>query len=150
MREDQVQSVALLLVDSVGRLYCVRERQANAKYGKRAGDYSFPWETREPDEPFILTLHRLLNEEVDGSGLIEITPPNFLGTVPVHDTEAHVYHSSFLGGPPNMCGRHAGIEIDAIGWQTREFLLSRCRDGVPAVLAAWDKFQADLAACLGV
>lgn len=147
MIENQVHSVALILTDREGLLYCVRERQSNSKYGKRAGDYSFPWETRKRGELFPFTMHRLLVEEVDWTGTIEITQPNFLGTVPVYDTVAHVFCSTYLGGPPDMRGSHHGIEIDAIGWRTRAFLLSPCRDGVPEVLRVWDKFLADLKAC---
>lgn len=147
MDEYRVHSVALLLVNTEGLLYCVCERQSNLDYGKKAGDYSFPWETRKRDELFPFTLHRLLVEEVDRSGTIDISQPNFLGTVPVYDTVAHVFCSSFFRGPPDMRGSHHGIEIDAIGWRTREFLLSRCRDGVPEVLQVWDKFLADLKAC---
>lgn len=145
--EDQVHSVALLLTDQDGLLYCVRERQSNPSYGKRAGDRTFPWETREPGELFPFTMRRLLVEEVDFSKQILITPPNFLGAVPVYDTAAHVFVASFISGPENMRGAHEGIEIDALGWQTREFLLARCREGVPAVLALWDRYLAEVKAC---
>lgn len=144
---DQVHSVALLLTNEMGLLYCVRERQSNLKYGKRAGDRTFPWETRKPGELFPFTMHRLLVEEVDYSDQILITPPNFLGTVPVYDTVAHVFVASFIDGPANMRGIHEGIEIDALGWQTQEFLLARCRDGVPEVLQMWSKYRAELVAC---
>lgn len=145
--ETKVHSVALLLTNPEGLLYCVRERQSNLRYGKRAGDRSFPWETRKPDELFPFTMHRLLVEEVDQSDQIQITQPNFLGTVPVYDTIAHVFVASFLSGPSSMRGLHDGVEVDALGWQTREFLLSPCRDGVPEVLALWDRYRAEVKAC---
>ncbi len=145
----RVHSVALLLVNRDNLLYCVRELQSKPEIGKIVGskDYSFPWETMEPEECTTFALQRLLLEEIDGSDAVEVSPPTLLGEVPVYDTLAHVYLASFLAGPENMRGTHAGIEIEPLGWQTWEFLLSRCRDGVPKALALWDQYRQQLSAC---
>jgi len=145
----RVHSVALLLENRDGRLYCIRELQSKPQIGKIVGskDRSFPWETREPDERILRTLHRLIVEEIDATDRVKISFPVSIGSVPVYDTLAHVYVARFLGGPESMRGAHAGTEIDPLGWQTREFLLSRCRDGVPGVLALWDEYDRQLNAC---
>lgn len=149
MTQYRVHSVALLLTNSEGLLYCVRELKPKPEIGKIPGvkERSFPWETVEPDEFTLGTLGRLVREEIDRTDRIEFLPPVWIGDVPVYDTLAHVYQASFVSGPENMRGIDAGSEIEPLGWQTREFLLERCRDGVPEVLQLWDQFQADLVAC---
>jgi hypothetical protein len=145
----RVHSVALLLLDGQGALYCVQELQSKPAIGKVVGskDYSFPWETVEPDERLLRTLHRLIIEEVDVTDRVRISFPVSIGCVPVYDTLAHVFVARFEAGPEGMRGFHAGIEIEPLGWQTREFLLSRCRDGVPEVLALLDQYEQDSIAC---
>lgn len=150
MKNWRVQSAALLLFNQNGLLYCVRELQSKPCIGKIVGikDYSFPWETQESDERQLRTVHRLIVEEIDASDQVRffLPIPNWIGCVPVHDTLANVYVAQYVSGPENMRGVHAGIEIEPMGWQTREFLLSRCRDGVPEVLALWDEYQRQLKA----
>ena len=148
MQEYRVHSVALLLFDA-SRVYCVRELQSKPEIGKIVGvrDYSFPWETQEPGERYLRTLHRLIVEEIDATDRMEMSFPVEIGSVPVYDTLAHVFAAQFLRGPENMRGVHAGIEIEPLGWRTRSFLLSRCRWGVPEVLSLWDRYRADVIAC---
>lgn len=145
----RVHSVALLLFNAEGRLYCVQELQSKPEIGKVVGakDYSFPWETQESDERILRTLHRLIVEEVDATDRMKMKFPIEIGSVPVYDTLAHVFAAQFEEGPENMRGVHAGIEIEPLGWKNRASLLSRCRDGVREVLALWDRYRADVSAC---
>ncbi len=147
MTEYRVHSVALLLVNQEGLLYCVRELSPKPEIGKVPGskDRSFPWETMEPDEFEDGTFRRLIREEVDRTDRVEFLPPVWIGDVPVYDTLAHIFLASFISGPADMRG--SDTDIEPLGWRTREFLLERCRDGVPEVLQVWDKFLADLRAC---
>lgn len=149
MEQYRVHSVALLLLNGQRELYCVQELQSKPSIGKVVGskDFSFPWETVEPDERLLRTLHRLIIEEVDITDRVRISFPVSIGCVPVYDTLAHVFVARFEGGPEDMRGFHAGIEIEPLGWRTREFLLSRCRDGVPEVLALFDQYEQDSIAC---
>lgn len=144
-----VHSVALLLTNSSGLVYGVRELLLKEALGKIPGikDYSFPWETRNPKERILLTLHRLIREEIDATDRVEISFPVYIGHVPVYDTTAHVFLSSYLGGPENMRGSDAGVEIEPLGWCEREFLLARCRDGVPEVFKLWDEYRAAVSSC---
>ncbi len=139
-----MKSVALVLVDQSERIYCVKELGTKQEIGKIPGvkDRSFPWETMEEGEGLSETLSRLIKEEVDGSELVTITTPRYAGSVEVHDTLAHVFSARLVTSPRNMRGSHAGRqdEIKPLGWCTRAYLLERCRDGVPDVLAVWDKF----------
>lgn len=145
MTEYRAHSVALLLVNSEGLLYCVQELQSKPEIGKVVGskDYSFPWETVEPGERPLRTLHRLIVEEIDQTDKVQFLYPMpiWIGSVPVYDTLAQIYTAQYVSGPESMRGVHAGIEIEPLGWQTREFLLERCRDGVPEVLEVWDWHQ---------
>lgn len=145
----RVHSVGLILFDAEGRMYCVRELQSKPEIGKVVGtkDYSFPWETQESDERILRTLHRLIVEEIDATDQVQMQFPVEIGSVPVYDTLAHVFTAQFVGGLENMRGVHAGIEIEPLGWLSRSSLLSRCRDGVPEVLALWERYRADVIAC---
>ena len=149
MEQYRVHSVALLLLNGQRELYCVQELQSKPAIGKVVGikDYSFPWETVEPDERLLRTLHRLIIEEVDATDRVRISFPISIGCVPVYDTLAHVFVAQFEGGPDVMRGFHAGIEIEPLGWRTKEYLLSRCRDGVPEVLTLLDRYKQDMIAC---
>ena len=148
-KEYRVHSVALLLVNDQEEFYCVQELQSKPEIGKIVGskDYSPPWETREPGERLLRTIHRLIVEEIDSTDRIDITHPYEIGQLPVYDTLAYVYAARFLGGPTVLRGYHAGIEVEPLGWQPREVLLSRCRDGVPGILELWDKHKLDCQAC---
>ena len=143
----RVHSVALLLTHQ-DMIFGVQELQSKPAIGKITGcrDYSFPWETVEPEERLLRTLHRLVVEEIDITDRVKFSFPLLIGSVPVYDTLAHVFLARFEGGPASMRGFHAGIEIEPLGWKTREFLLPRCRGGVPEVFQLWDRYQADLAA----
>lgn len=147
MPKYRVHSVALLLVNPEGLLYCVQELQSKPGIGKIVGikDYSVPWETVEPNERILRTLHRLIVEEIDITDCLEIDFPIEIGSVPVYDTLAHVFLARYKGGPENMRGFHAGTEIEPLGWQARELLLTRCRDGIPEVLRVWDQHQVAVA-----
>lgn len=146
MKQYRVHSVALLLTRD-DLIFGVQELQSKPVIGKIAGsqDYSFPWETVEPNERLLRTLHRLVVEEIDLTDQVQFSFPVLIGSVPVYDTLAHVFLARFEGGPVGMRGFHAGTEIEPLGWQTREFLLSRCRGGVPEVFYLWDRHQTDLA-----
>lgn len=145
METYRVQSTALLLFNQKGQLWCVKELQSKPEIGKISGskDYSFPWETAEPGERQLRTVHRLIVEEVDATDRVAffLPVPNWIGCVPVYDTLAHIYVAHYVSGPESMRGVHAGIEVEPLGWLDREQLLSRCRDGVPQVLAVWDEYQ---------
>ncbi|TXH01981.1 MAG: hypothetical protein E6R05_04830 [Candidatus Moraniibacteriota bacterium] len=149
----QYQSAALVLVDARGRFYCVRELQSKPAIGKIVGskDYSFPWETREVigehHERLWLTLHRTIVEEIDATDTLDIDFPVPIGRVDVHASTAHVFVARFKSGPEEMRGTHAGIEVEPLGWLTREELLSRCRDGVREIIALWDRHQQECQAC---
>lgn len=148
-KEYRVESVALLLFNPLGQLWCVRELQSKPEIGKIVGskDYSFPWETVEADERQLRTVHRLIVEEIDATDQVRffLPVPNWIGCVPVYDTLAHVYVAQYVHGPDNMLGAHVD-EVVPLGWLSREQLLSRRRDGVPEVLAVWDKYQKELRA----
>ncbi|MFZ3031420.1 MAG: hypothetical protein WA082_00085 [Candidatus Moraniibacteriota bacterium] len=145
----RVHSVGLLLRNSLERYLVLQELQAKPEIGKIPGekDLSFPWETKRDGERDIPALHRLLREEVDATDEIQISLPVFIGAVPVYDTLAWVYAAQAILVPNKMYGSDEGTEIKSLGWQSREFLLSRCRDGVPAVFRLWDQYQAELMAC---
>lgn len=143
MARYQLCSVALLLVNPQGQLYCVRELVAKPQIGKEAGHYSFPWETIEPNERPIRTLHRLIMEEVDATDTVVFAEPIpvWIGDVELHNSVAHIFLARFKEGPTEMCGLHAGIEIDPLGWRSSQFLLSHCRDGVPEALGLWRQHE---------
>lgn len=141
MEKYRVQSAALLLLNPAGLLYCVQELQSKPEIGKIAGsqDYSVPWETMESGEHPVETMARLLIEEVDAHRRALISSPLPIGSVEVYDTLAHVFVARFVSGSVDMRGSHSGIEIEPLGFQTREFLLSRCRGGISEVLGLWDE-----------
>lgn len=143
MAKYQLCSVALLLVNPQDQLYCVRERMAKPQIGKLEGHHSFPWETVEPDERPIRTLHRLITEEIDATDTVAFAEPIpvWIGDVEVHNSLAHIFLARFKEGPAEMRGLHAGIEIDPLGWCSSQFLLSHCRDGVPEALRLWQQHK---------
>jgi hypothetical protein len=71
--------IALLLLNTEGKLFCVKELIAKESIGKRVGDYSFPWETQERGESDEATLTRLMQEEVHGYQPIQTSQPKLLG-----------------------------------------------------------------------
>lgn len=139
----RVESVGLLILDARGRLWCLEELKPKPEIGKIPGvkDRSFPWETKKANESNEVALSRLIHEEVDETGQLCISDMMLIGQVPVYDTLAHIYFACFICGPENMRGADAGIEVRPLGWQTRSFLLERCRDGVSDVLRLFDSYS---------
>lgn len=134
--------VALLLLNTEGKIFCVKELIAKESIGKRIGDYSFPWETQEEGESDAETLKRLMREEVHGSETIQTSKPQLLGEFTVTPgTVARVYTALFVAGPEKLFGLHEGIEVTALGWQTKEVLLSHCRAGVRQALDLLERYQ---------
>ena len=133
--------IALLLLNNEGKLFCVKELVPKPEIGKNVGDYSFPWETQEKGESDQSTLARLIREEVHQEE-IRISEPRLLGEFSViEDTLARVYVAHFLSGAAKLVGLHEGTEIESLGWQTKEFLLSHCREGVSKALLLLEQFE---------
>jgi hypothetical protein len=119
-----VTSVGLLLVGQRGELYVVEELIAKPQYGKKVGDLSFPWETRENGESDEDVLARLVQEEIDRTtdelkqmieenkpvfgglplGTLQMTRPGFFGKFKVYDTEATIYVARYISGPKKLIG----------------------------------------------
>lgn len=142
LAEEETCGVALLLFNTEGKIFCVKELIEKEVIGKHRGDYSFPWETKQGGESDEETLKRLLEEEVHGEAAVEISSPEYVGAFTVvPGTQARIYQAWFLQGPSILKGLHEGIEVEALGWQTKEFLLSHCRTGVERALELFDQYQ---------
>jgi hypothetical protein len=50
----------------------------------------------------------------------------------------------FVTGPEKLAGLHEGVEVLSLGWQTKEFLLSRCREGVEQALNLLEQYERTL------
>lgn len=62
-----VEGLGLLIFNSKGELFVIRELKAKPQYSKKAGMLSFPLETIEPfDNSDFETAIRLIKEEADG------------------------------------------------------------------------------------
>lgn len=130
-----LRSVALLLFNSEGKLYCIRELIDKPEIGKRAGDYSVPWETLEPNEADASGLERVMREEVHAADPIKLSPFEYLGEIEVvAGAKANIYRS-FLSEENSMPfkGSEAETEFIPLGFQDPETLLSKPRTGIEAM-----------------
>lgn len=131
-----LRSVALLLFNREGKLYCIQELIDKPEIRKRAGDYSVPWETLEPDETDASGLERVMREEIHAADPIKLSPFEYLGEIEVvAGAKANVYRS-FLSEGNNLPfkGSEAGTEFIPLGFQDTETLLSKPRTGIEAML----------------
>lgn len=146
----KVTSVALVLFSQGGEIFVTRELNEKLHIGKKYGDLSFPWETRENGETDESVLLRLVEEEIDRTRSLVMSPPVCLGTYPVHETEAVAYAARYMSGPRSLVGSavrageiqvaHDGLLIHW-GWVNPHILLQkmRYRDGVREIVEAYLK-----------
>lgn len=134
----------MLLFDQRGeKLFCVRELLGNVTTGKVVGSFSVPCETIRSGETREKALERLIIEEVDSSGSLELEKASFMGSVPLSEgaAVAHVYVTRLIEGADYFFGMHAGVEIEPIGFLSREELLSNCRAGMQEILSLYSILQ---------
>lgn len=62
--ERKISAVAAIIMSTDGRILIVQETQDKPQFDKMAGDWTFPAETLEPEEPLEKALRRLVHEEV--------------------------------------------------------------------------------------
>lgn len=139
-----LQSVALLLFDrSKTRIFTIEELQEKPNLQKRKGDWSFPWETINPDENKEAALERLLSEEVAEDKKRRVfSCPEFVGTVTIKFAlcvaEVHIYCARLSandGFDENLLiGSDAGVEFQPLGFVTLDELIRKGRHGVRDVL----------------
>lgn len=154
-RKEQVRSVGLLLRDSSGNMFVIRELYQKLHFGKEEGDLSFPWETWESgDKVDGDALNRLLLQEVNKKP-IRISPPKFFKSFilhfPGHEVEARIYTADFIDGPDDwlvgsavdegeIAVAHDGLLVNR-GWVSPIILqkgkAGRCRGGVQEILDAY-------------
>lgn len=135
-------SVALVIYNDAGDIFTIQELQEKEHFLKIPGlsDYSFPWETQEEGESDKQTLERVYFEEVDAKGvLLTSEPVQFCSQLPILDGRVLVtaYSCRYQGGSTNVRGSAAGTEILHLGFQPPEFILSRCRGGIPEIMTAF-------------
>lgn len=146
----KITSVALLLVSQRGEIFVVKELNEKLPYGKKYGDLSFPWETREREEADDSVLTRLIEEEIDRTMTVKMSPPACIGKFPVHNTEATAYVARYVSGPKIFIGSAVSTGEIAIahdhdtllvnwGWVNPGILLRhfRIRDGVQEIVNAY-------------
>lgn len=145
-----ITSVALLLAGQRGEIFVIEELVAKPQYGKKYGDLSFPWETRENGEADENVLARLIEEEIDQTMTLRMSPPVCLGTYKVYETEAVAYAARYMSGPRSLIGSavrageiqvaHDGLLIHW-GWVNPHILLQKMqyRDGVREIVEAYLK-----------
>jgi hypothetical protein len=142
-------SVALVLYNREGEIFVVEELNEKLHIGKKYGDLSFPWETRENGEADETVLGRLVEEEIDRTRSLVMTPPVCLGKYPVHETEATAYMARYVSGPRSLVGSavrageiqvaHDGLSLHW-GWVNPRMLLRmRYRDGVREIVETYLK-----------
>jgi hypothetical protein len=135
----RVESVALLLTNSRGELFLIRELINKPEIGKRWGDLSVPWETKLPGEGDLEALARLLTEEVDDCARVALRRLDLLGSLQVREAAAAVYRGTLderLLGLDEieafpLCGSRAGVEYEPLGFQGASRLFREAaREGI--------------------
>jgi hypothetical protein len=90
-----VRSVGVIVYNIYGRVLMGAEGRSNTAYGKRAADYTFPWETEEDHKPREEMITQALQEE-GGTNVVIGDVILLLPNMPVFETRAAIYVARFL------------------------------------------------------
>jgi hypothetical protein len=144
-REVKKQGIVMLIFDSEGRLFTVRELTSKPTTGKNVGEVGVPCETSESGEHFGRTLKRGIGEELGiGSNwgrYLDLRTVVYLGFQPFRPDKgvyAHVIKVQCIDpdGLEKSCREKGDGEVAPNGWMKSEdlFKQSDIRVGVKNVL----------------